>query len=281
MYKYIEEKEKFRDLHSDLAKDNYKRIMSILDSVTIPNIRNLPYISLTSKTLNKIKFDGFVHGLCGKVFFDENNRLALELANNRMELDFKGYPYGFTSNDLNKEHLIIIEGCKYYISPIIAIHELTHAISFITSSRVPKQYEEVLSIFNEMKAKTEMDGVIQDEWLFNKIIERLKYRIYIKDLQDEAIKNLKLDEDLYFQGYFRVLNFVYALRLYELYTMFPEEIDTCVDSILRNEGSIIELLEKYQINLENEDTILAFEKIIAEYEQVVCKHFNKNRNRIQ
>ncbi len=279
MYKYIEKDERFRDLQSDNSKSNYMRIMHALDNVTIPNIKNQPYITLTIKKLNQRDFDNNVHYLCEKVFLDENTyKLSMELANARLKPDFNGYPFGYTSNDISLEQIIRMEGCKYSISPIISIHEITHAISFINQVQIPKQYEEILSIFNEMRASHEMDNDIQDEWLFNKIIQRLKYRIYIKDLSDEAIKNFEPNEDLYFQGFFRVLNLVYAVRLYELYSMFPDEISECVDSILKNEINVSELLEKYQISLENEDTIVAFEKIINEYEQVVNKHFNKGKS---
>lgn len=282
MYKYIEQNEKFSDLKSDNAKNNYMRIMNCLDNITIPNIRNMPYIPLSTKTLNRQKFDGYLQYLCGKVFFDENtNRLSRELANNRMALDFGGYPFGYTSNDISSENIIMIEGCKYFISPLISIHELTHAISFINHAQIPEQYGEILSIFNEIRASREMDETTQDEWLFNKMIQRLKYRIYLKDLSDEMINSIDIDEDLYFQGYFRILNFVYALRLYELYSIYQEEISACVDRVLKNEINILELLKKYQISLESEDTIAVFEKIIDEYEQVVRKHFNKNRRNKQ
>lgn len=278
MYKYIEQADQFSDLKTINAKNNYMRIMNCLDNITIPNIPNRPYISLSKNTLNKENFNNHLEYLCSKVFLDENTRLLTkDLINNRMELDFNGYPFGYTSNDINENNIISIEGCKYSISPIVTIHELTHAIGFINKASIPKQYEEILSIFNEIRACQEIDETIQDEWILNKMIQRLKYRIYLTDLSDEKLNNVS-DKELYFQCYFRMLNLVYALRLYELYCMYPEEISEDINQVLKSEISVIELLKKYHISLENEDTILAFEKTIGEYEQAVNRRFNKEKS---
>ena len=277
MYKYIDHNEQFSDLKTINAKNNYMRIMNCLDNITIPNIPNRPYIFLSKNTLNKENFNNHLEYLCSKVFLDENTRLLTkDLINNRMELDFNGYPFGYTSNDINENNIISIEGCKYSISPMVTIHELTHAIGFINRASIPKQYEEILSIFNEIRACQDIDETIQDEWILNKMIQRLKYRIYLIDLSDEKLNNIS-DKELYFQCYFRMLNLVYALRLYELYSMYPEELSEDINQVLKSEISVIELLKKYNISLENEDTVLAYEKMIEIYEQVVRKHFSKEK----
>lgn len=274
MYKFLESNESFKDLSSDSAKRNYNVIMQCLESVSCPNISYSPYYTLTIKVLNRDDLGRYLNYLCDTIFLDENNNLlSKELVIKRSNFKLDGYPYGFTSYDISKEKFIDIEGGKYLISPVIAIHELTHAILFLRKVSIPKRHEELLSMFNELRACNVMDQEVQDEWLFNKIAHRLSYRVHVEDLSDEALQNHRISNENYFDGYFRMLNFVYALRLYELYTLFPEQVSQDVDNILNNKNSILDLLKKYNISLENVDTISAFERKIAEFEKIVNRYF--------
>lgn len=275
MYKYISSNREFSDLQSDLAKINYKRIICSLESAIRPNVSHSVYYVLGTKSINKSKFEEYLKYLCDRVFLDErNNLLAKDLIKNRIDFKLSGYPYSFTSYDINREKMIIIEGGKYKISPIMAVHELTHAIMFLQKNSISKEYEEFLSMFNELRAIDEMDEDIQDEWLFNRIVQRLSYRIHIEDLSDEALQTHQINNDIYFENYFRILSFTYALRLYEIYLIEPEQVNADVLRVLNNQISLFELLNKYKISLENEDTILCFENKIVEYENIVTKYFN-------
>lgn len=274
MYKYLESNESFKDLKSDSAKINYNIVMRCLESASCPNIAYSPYYPLTTKVLNKDGFERNLNYLCDRIFLDKNNNmLSKELVRERINFDLQGYPYGFTRYDISKGKFIDIEGGKYLVSSIIAIHELTHAILFLHKATIPKQYEELLSIFNEIRACSEMSQEIQDEWLFNKIAQRLSRRVHIEDLSDEALQNHQISNDNYFEDYFRMLNFVYALRLYELYTLSPEQVYQDVNNILINKNNILDLLRKYNISLENVDTISAFERKIAEFENIINRYF--------
>lgn len=157
---------------------------------------------------------------------------------------------------------------------MIVIHELTHAIMFLQGTNIPKEYEELLSMFNEMRAVNEMDQVVQDEWLFNRVAHRLSYRVDLDRLSDESLQSQKWNDEFFFPNYFRTINFVYVFRLHEVYTMVPEQVSMDVSNVLNNKMKIPDLLNKYDISLENEDTILCFENKIAEYEKVVNKYFN-------
>lgn len=275
MYQYINENESFKDLKSNLAKVNYNRIISCIESAIRPDIKYSPYYTLKTKKMNKEKFAKCLDELCEKVFVDSNDKMTIkDLIKNKMEIDLDGYPYGFTGFDINKEKFIRIEGGKYQISPIVAIHELTHALCFVKKSTIPNEFQEIMSMFNEMKAIGKNEAKLQDEWLFNRIVSRLNFRIYIEDLSDEALQSHPIDNKIYFDNYFRMLNFVYAFRLYEIYTVYPETIDKDITQVLNNEISIRDLLNKYNISLENEDTIVCFENKIGEYENIIMNHFN-------
>lgn len=275
MYKYISSNREFSDLQSDLAKTNYNRLISSLESAIRPNVSYSVYYVLGTKFINKSKFEKYLKYLCDRVFSDEKNNLIVEdLIKNRIDFELDGYPYGFTSYDINKEKMIIIKGGKYKVSPVIAVHELTHAIMFLQKNSIPKEYEEFLSMFNELRAIDEMGADIQDEWLFNRIVQRLSYRIHIEDLSDEALQTHQISNDIYFEKYFRILSFVCALRLHEIYLVDPEQVNADVLRVLNNQISLFELLNKYKISLENEDTILCFENKIVEYENIVTKYFN-------
>lgn len=275
MYKYLESNESFKDLSSDSAKNNFNLIMQCLENASCPDISYAPYYTLAAtKTLNRDDFGRCLNYLCDTIFLDENNKLlSKELFIKRSNFKLDGYPYGFTSYDINKEKFIDIEGGKYQITPAIAIHELTHAILFLHKVPIPKRYEELLSIFNELRVRSLMGQEVQDEWLFNKIVYRLSYRIHIEDLSDKALQNHKISNEHYFESYFRMVNFVYALRLCELYSSFPEQVSQEVENILNNKNSIFDLLKKYNISLENEDTILAFKRTMTEFENVVNRYF--------
>lgn len=274
MYKYLESNESFKDLSSDSAKSNYNAILQCLESASCPDISYSPYYALTTQVLNKDDFERYLNYLCDIIFLDENNNmLSKELVIKRSNFQLEGYPRGFTSYDISKEKFIDIEGGKFLVSPVITIHELTHAILFLHKVAIPKQYEELLSIFNELRACSAMAQELQDEWLFNKIAYRLSYRVHIEDLSDEALQNHRISNENYFDDYFRMLNFVYALRLYELYTLFQEQVSQDVDNILNNQNSILDLLKKYNISLENIDTISAFERKIVEFENIVNGYF--------
>lgn len=276
MYKYISSKREFSDIESDLAKINYKRIICSLESAIWPNVSiTSPYYVLSTKAINKNEFGKYLKYLCERIFLGESSNLIVKnLVENRIDFRLDGDPYGFTSYDINKEKMIIIEGGKYKVSPIIAVHELTHAVMLLQKNSIPKEHEELLSMFNELRAVDEMEEDIQDEWVFNIMAQRQFFRIYIEDLSDEALQRHQEYNDNYFEDYFRTIALVYALRLHDIYILDKEQVSADVSCVLNNQISIADLLNKYKISLENEDTIRCFENKIVEYENIIKKYFN-------
>ena len=73
-----------------------------------------------------------------------------------------------------------------------------------------------------------------------------------------------------------MLGFIYAIRLFDLYHINQEEILNDFNLVLSGEKSINDLLKKYQISLENEQTITSFINMCKLYQNIINRKYSPN-----
>ena len=159
-------------------------------------------------------------------------------------------------------------------SVVLNAHENMHGLVYLNqlNERYNFGYNELLTRFIEKvcisNLKEQGYGNIEKEFnAFLNYYNRGYAEHYIDSINllesncnDPVIRGiLKYNSDM---SYVYLIGMIYGSRLYECYINNPKEVISKVDSVIQGNHSIADLLDNFDINLRNDDTIKAFQKTL-------------------
>lgn len=273
------------DIEDKKSRENFDLLVNYLCSKPIYNYdiskvdRNKPEPEIKLKRDN---FYDLLNDIAKILYNKENFNTVIYIINERSDIKPADYYYGFAKiYDLDEPILLNIGGMDTYASVSVTIHELTHIIAALNNNNPSKQYNEFLSIFSELLAIDYFSQIKENEdiftnHLFNKLINRMSKRIYSNNLylEDNSLSWLL---KMYQSNYTYFIGLIYALRLFELYKNDKETILCDFNNILLSKYTVKELLDKYNINLNNEDTINCFKNNCDFYEQKILEKYEHDK----
>lgn len=180
--------------------------------------------------------------------------------------------------ELNNEKILLMEIDGSFVSIAATVHELTHLLQAINENNPSKKYNEILSIFSEFVVLDYLSSKfnnydIFDNHLINRLVNRMSYRVYSEQLFSDDPKWLK---DIYFSAYTYFLGTIYAIRLFDLYKKGDFTILSTFNSVLAGEINVDQMLEKYDINMSNQDTVTSFINCCDYYRKIVDDRYGNN-----
>lgn len=277
----ITKKEIIEDISNLQARENYDKMVDYLVSLPVYNYQD--YVSFTSLEKNikckKGLFPLLLDDSMNYIFFDENLKKAKHIINNKISFEDSKIINGFAKiYDLNSEVLLSMKIDNSFVSIAAIIHELTHLIQAINKNNPTKRYNEILSIFSEfvildyLSSKFDNPDIF-DNHLINRIINRMSYRVYSNQLLHNESKLL---ENIYLSCYTYFIGMIYAIRLFTLYKNGDLTILSNFNNVLNGNITIDKLLEKYCINMSNQDTINSFTSWCDYYQEIVTDRYGSN-----
>ncbi len=276
MNKFINTTLTLKDIRSKRARINFDFLVYYLCFSLVPE--EYP----NKLELLKITLEECHSYLSPLLYSKENAILASEVLKNRTEILNNDRTDGFSYiYELNRKILLEVNSRKYFESIEILEHEMIHILIALNNNNPEKQYNEVLSIFGEFVSaewlsKTYNNREVFENWLIKKCIHYMSYRVFAKWFMDASLKKqsdfLKIN---HLANYNYLLGFIYAARLFELYHLYPTEIMQDFNFVLSGKINVIELLEKYKINLENKEVVLSLKKMIDFYRFIVKERYNR------
>lgn len=272
MDKFIKTNPKLIDIQSKTARDNLTLLVEYLCSSVVPD--KLPSsIRLSDQTMQEC------HSYVSKFLYtDENAILADDVLQKRTDIADYDCIDGFASTyDLTRENLIDVSSKKYFESVAVLEHEMIHILQALNNNNPEKQYNEVLSMFGEfvslelLSEKYNNSNIYMNN-LINRCIKRMSYRVYGRSFEDEAIDDCTdYMKKIYLSVYEHMLGFIYAIRLFDLYHQDTVSIIADFNLILAGKMRVKDILSKYRISLEDEDTLSSFIKLVDVYRESVVK----------
>lgn len=274
MDKFIKSNPKLIDIQSKTARDNLTLLVEYLCSSVVPD--KLPSsIRLSDQTMQEC------HSYVSKFLYtDENAILADDVLQKRTDIADYDCIDGFASTyDLTRENLIDVSSKKYFESVAVLEHEMIHILQALNNNNPEKQYNEVLSMFGEfvslelLSEKYNNSNIYMNN-LINRCIKRMSYRVYGRSFEDEAIDDCTdYMKKIYLSVYEHMLGFIYAIRLFDLYHQDTVSIIADFNLILAGKMRVKDILSKYRISLEDEDTLSSFIKLVDVYRESVVKKY--------
>lgn len=274
MDKFIKSNPKLIDIQSKTARDNLTLLVEYLCSSVVPD--KLPSsIRLSDQTMQEC------HSYVSKFLYtDENAILADDVLQKRTDIADYDCIDGFASTyDLTRENLIDVSSKKYFESVAVLEHEMIHILQALNNNNPEKQYNEVLSMFGEfvslelLSEKYNNSNIYMNN-LINRCIKRMSYRVYGRSFEDEAIDDCTdYMKKIYLSVYEHMLGFIYAIRLFDLYHQDTVSIIADFNLILAGKMRVKDILSKYRISLEDEDTLSSFIKLVDVYRESVVKRY--------
>ncbi len=258
MYTKIENYPFFDDIKSEVAKNNMTSLVNYLCSMPVYKEQE-----------EEIMLDGIYeakHDFLSKILYNPQNRiLANDILKNKTDMSTIEEVYGYSYiYETNRDKLIILGNMDTYRSVAVLEHELTHTLMALNNNNPREEHNEVLSLFIELLSlyllsDEENNPDIYENAFINRYINRMSYRVYPSDFSDEYISKhtewlLKAHKD----GYPYMIGIIYAARLLDIYMYNEEEVLYKVNEVLSGKKTLEDLLDEYNINLEDEPTLNSF-----------------------
>jgi len=251
-------------------------MIDYLCSSPVPNKRP------SRKTIKWFTLEECHHYVSYHLYTKENRELVEEILKNRSEILDGDMVNGFSYiYELNKDIILTVESRKYCESVGCLEHELIHLLQAINDNNPKKQYNEFLSFFGEfvtMKKLSELFGNIEifEYAMLNRLVNRMIYRVYVKDFLDEEIEeNINFLPTLS-KLYDYMLGFIYAVELFSLYQVDNDRILKDFNLVLSGKKNVESLLREYHISLEDTNTVENFIKVVNSYRKFVKIKYEKS-----
>ena len=182
-------------------------------------------------------------------------------------------------NKINIPEKLKIYSMRKMISPILHVHEDMHGLYEMNGVRPNSNinHEEILPILIELimthlicEKYPEEDKknyyIVRYNNTASAAFEYVNYKSFIapssperkKELEEADVKNIILNKN-----YAYIIGGIFAERLLEIYQDKPEQIIKGIDNIIQHNETIPEFLDRYDVNLTNQNTIGAFQKTIG------------------
>lgn len=277
----IMQNEIIEDIGTPQSRENYDKMVDYLVSMPVNNYKD--YISRLSVEKNIKHESGHFIFLLGEsmqhLFLGENLKKAKDIIKYRSTIKDSEVIDGFAKiYELNNKKILLMEIDGSFVSVAATVHELTHLLQGINENNPSKKYNEILSIFSEFVVLDYLSSKfnnydIFDNHLINRLVNRMSYRVYSEQLFSDDPKWLK---DIYFSAYTYFLGTIYAIRLFDLYKKGDFTILSTFNSVLAGEINVDQMLEKYDINMSNQDTVTSFINCCDYYRKIVDDRYGNN-----
>ena len=269
------------DIGTPQSKENYDKMVDYLVSMPVNNYKD--YISRLSVEKNIKHESGHFLFLLGEsmqhLFLGENLKKAKDIIKYRSTIKDSEVIDGFAKiYELNNEKILLMEIDGSFVSVAATVHELTHLLQAINENNPSKKYNEILSIFSEFVVldyfSSKFNNLdIFDNHLINRLVNRMSNRVCSNQLFSDEEKWIK---EIYFSCYTYFLGTIYAIRLFDLYKKGDMTILSTFNSVLAGKITVDEMLEKYCINISNQDTFNSFINCCDYYRKIVDERYGSN-----
>lgn len=183
------------------------------------------------------------------------------------------FKYGLVGNNIRFRY-IMVGDLNHLHSAVLTTHENMHGLVWLKklTREYNYSYNELLPRFME---KVCLNWLRENDYsdiepLYNSFLNyynRKCAETYIdsvnllkEGIDDPVIDGiLKYDRDM---SYIYLISSIYSARLYECYINNPKEVMSRVDGVIEGNNSITKVLDDLSINLDNNDTIRAFQKTL-------------------
>lgn len=277
MQKIIDGSPMLYDIVSKRARNNFDEMVSYLCSKLVFKDYE-EKIMLSNGTLEE-----YHEYVANYLYSKENKELIEKVLRERININDGDVVDGYSwINDLNRPILAEVDSRKFFESVGALEHEIIHVIQALNKNNPPTQYNEILSFLGEMLtldilSQKEANLDIYRNAIINRTVARMSYRVFAKDFEDKALnKKSEFSRKMLFSSYPYMLSFIYAIRLLDIYRVFPLELLESFNKVLSGTMTIMDLLGEYNISLEDESTYLSFIGFCDEYEAMVLDKHDKS-----
>ncbi len=273
--------ENLDDISIPKDRENYDKMVEYLVSMPVSNYDNNMF-RLSGESNIKHESEQFtllLEEILNLLFFSDNVKKAKNIIKYRATIEKSEAVDGFSRiYELNNEKILLMEIDGSFVSVAATIHELTHLLQAINENNPSKKYNEILSIFSEFVVLDYFSSKfnnpdIFDNHLINRLVNRMSYRVRSNQLFSDEEKWIK---EIYFSCYTYFLGTIYAMRLFDLYKKGDMTILSTFNSVLAGKITVDEMLEKYCINMSNQDTFNSFINCCDYYRKIVDERYGNN-----
>lgn len=270
------------DINTFQTRENYDKIVDYLVSLPVNNYQDVIRRTSVEKNIKfrrRSHFQFILEESMKYLFSDTNLEQSKYIIKYRADFKDSNVIDGFAKiYELNDEKILLMEIDNSFVSVAATIHELTHLLQAVNKNNPPKKYNELLSIFSEFVILDYLslkfnNPDIFDNHLINRLINRMSYRVYSNQLFSDDCNGLK---DIYFSCYIYFIGMIYGIRLFDLYKKGDLTILSTFNNALAGRITVDELLEKYCINMSNQDTITSFINYCDYYKKIVNNRYGDN-----
>lgn len=271
----------FPELQFSKGEKNYKRILSRLEKITLPNPTSFKYTTLSINELKEYLVE-LLTKILGPEYKEQINTYNSLLKEIPVSNPFDSTIEVSMEHDIPTIENIYISDKKSSIQIASTAHEYIHGLltryNTTDYNRVLTNihYKELLSILIEYIICYELSEILKTDNLQEKhnIIRLFTNQEHAKEHKattELAAKLKQLPPFLYNQyklyiayenhssfGY--ITSDIYATMLFEMYKDDPKTLLQFMKRIIAGEQSIKELLKHYNIALNNSDTFITYNK---------------------
>lgn len=276
---FIKHNHNLSDILSIRARENFDAMVDYLCSSYAPD-KKPPLIKLKGETLTTC------HDHVSRLLYTVENCIASNIVlENRSKIGNDDIITGFSRiYDLNHETILELSSRRYFESVGSLEYEMIRILQALSGNNPESQYTEVLSTFWSLLTMKILSEHFQtpDIYIYeviNRCVQRISSRVYSSNFSDEEVNKTQL-KDLSISSYIYMLGFIYAVRLLELCQENQAQVLADFNAVLNGKKSIQEMLQGYNISLEDSSTVESFMKMVDLYREFVDMKYGHSVHKV-